>query len=77
MNDSDMVFSLRKRIFEDWRARRLTWQEVKASWGSWTNFMLSYGLYVGIAVVIYGIIMWLLVANVRSVKLLFHRIILK
>jgi len=33
MNDADMVFSLRKRIFEDWRLRRLTWQEVKAKYG--------------------------------------------
>lgn len=23
---------------------RLTWQEVKAGWGSWSNFMHSYGL---------------------------------
>jgi hypothetical protein len=23
---------------------RLSWKEVKESWGSWTNFMLSYGL---------------------------------
>ena len=23
---------------------RLSWQEVKQSWGSWTNFMISYGL---------------------------------
>ena len=33
MNDSDMVFALRKRIFEDWRLKRLTWQEVKAKYG--------------------------------------------
>ena len=33
MNDSDMVVALRKRIFEDWRLRRLTWQEVKAKYG--------------------------------------------
>ncbi len=41
-----------------------------------SSFMLNYGLYVGIAAVVYGIVMWLLVANVRPVKLLFHRIIL-
>ena len=23
---------------------RLTWKEVQASWGSWTNFVISYGL---------------------------------
>lgn len=33
MNDSDMVVALRKRIFEDWRSKRLTWREVKAKYG--------------------------------------------
>ena len=33
MNDTDVVLALRKRIFEDWRLRRLTWQEVKAKYG--------------------------------------------
>ncbi len=33
MNDSDVVFSLRKRIFEDWRLRRITWREVKYKYG--------------------------------------------
>jgi len=23
---------------------RLTWKEVKDGWGSWSNFMISYGL---------------------------------
>lgn len=29
----DMAFRLRKIIFEDWRRRRLTWQEIKAKYG--------------------------------------------
>jgi len=33
MNDAGVVFGLRKRIFEDWRLKRLTWQEVKAKYG--------------------------------------------
>lgn len=50
MNDSDMVFSLRKRIFEDWRLKRLTWQEVRSKYGfskkwfyKWLGRFLRYG----------------------------------
>jgi len=33
MNNKEMVFRLRKRIFEDWRWKRYTWQEVKSKYG--------------------------------------------
>lgn len=33
MNDADIVFSLRKRIFDDWRLRRFDWREVKYKYG--------------------------------------------
>ena len=33
MTDKDMVFRLRKQIFEEWRWKRLTWQEVKQKYG--------------------------------------------
>jgi transposase InsO family protein len=33
MNDSDVVFALRKRIFDDWRLRRFDWREVKYKYG--------------------------------------------
>ena len=29
MSDKELVFRQRKRIMEDWRRKRLTWQEVK------------------------------------------------
>lgn len=50
MNDTDVVLALRKRIFEDWRLRRLTWQEVKAKYGfskkwfyKWLGRYLKHG----------------------------------
>ncbi len=33
MSDKELVFRTRKRIMEDWRYRRLTWQEVKEKYG--------------------------------------------
>ncbi|MFH1304812.1 MAG: integrase core domain-containing protein [Candidatus Omnitrophota bacterium] len=33
MTDHEMVFNLRKRIFEEWRYKRYTWQEVYANYG--------------------------------------------
>jgi transposase InsO family protein len=33
MTDKEIVFNIRKRVFEDWRSRRLTWQEVKDKYG--------------------------------------------
>jgi len=33
MNDTELVVRQRKRIMEDWRYRRLTWQEVKEKYG--------------------------------------------
>jgi transposase InsO family protein len=33
MTDREMVFRQRKRIFEEWRWKRLTWQEVKEKYG--------------------------------------------
>lgn len=33
MNDSDVVYSLRKRIFDDWRLRRFDRREVKYKYG--------------------------------------------
>lgn len=50
MDDKEMVFKLRKRIFEDWRLKRLTWQEVKEKYGfskkwfyKWLGRFLKYG----------------------------------
>lgn len=33
MSDKDVVFALRKRIFYDWKWKRLTWQEVNKKYG--------------------------------------------
>src|SRR3989338_6089138 len=33
MSDKEIIFGIRKRVFEDWRYRRLTWQEIKAKYG--------------------------------------------
>jgi len=42
MNNKEMVFGLRKRIFEDWRWKRLTWQEVKAKYGFSKKWFYKY-----------------------------------
>ena len=42
MNNKEMVFNLRKRIFEDWRCKRLTWQEVKAKYGFSKKWFYKY-----------------------------------
>jgi len=33
MSDKEIVFNMRKRIFEEWRLRRLTWQEMHEKYG--------------------------------------------
>lgn len=33
MNDKELVFKIRKRIFEEWRYKRLTWREIKEKYG--------------------------------------------
>ena len=33
MRDKDIVFRLRRRIFDEWRWKRWAWQEVKARYG--------------------------------------------
>lgn len=50
MNNSEIVFNIRKRVFDDWRYRRLTWQEVKAKYGfskawfyKWLERFLAHG----------------------------------
>ena len=50
MSDKEMVFELHKRIFAEWRAKRLTWQEVKAKYGfskkwyyKWLNIFYKDG----------------------------------
>ncbi|MCK4463089.1 MAG: helix-turn-helix domain-containing protein [Candidatus Omnitrophica bacterium] len=50
MNSKRMVFDLRKRVFEEWRWKRLTWQEVKEKYGfskkwfyKWLKRFLKYG----------------------------------
>ena len=50
MDTKTMVFELRKRIFEDWRWKRLTHQEVKEKYGfskkwfyKWLKRFLKYG----------------------------------
>ena len=50
MNNESMVFGLRKRIFEEWRYKRYTWQEVRAKYGfskkwfyKWLGRFVRYG----------------------------------
>lgn len=50
MNNEKMVFELRKKIFEEWRYKRYTWQEVKEKYGfskkwfyKWLKRFLKYG----------------------------------
>ena len=50
MTDTDIVFNLRKRIFEEWRYRRYTWEEVHEKYGfskkwfyKWRKRYLKYG----------------------------------
>ena len=50
MNNKEMVFNLRKRIFEEWRWKRYTWQEVREKYGfskkwfyKWLRRFLKYG----------------------------------
>ena len=50
MNDKEVVFNLRKRIFEDWRWKRYAWQEAKAKYGfskkwfyKWLKRFLKHG----------------------------------
>jgi transposase InsO family protein len=50
MNCEEMVFDLRKRIFEEWRWKRYTWQEIKVKYGfskkwfyKWLKRFLKYG----------------------------------
>jgi hypothetical protein len=33
MSDSDVVYLLKKKIFDDWRLRRFDWREVKYKYG--------------------------------------------
>jgi transposase InsO family protein len=33
MSDKEIIFGIRKRVFDDWRYRRLTWREVKDKYG--------------------------------------------
>jgi len=42
MNNKEMVFRLRKRIFEDWRWKRYTWQEVKSKYGFSKKWFYKY-----------------------------------
>lgn len=50
MNNEAMVFELRKRIFNEWRYKRYTWQEIKSKYGfskkwfyKWLKRFLKYG----------------------------------
>ena len=50
MNSTEMVFNLRKRIFEEWRYRRYTWEEVHEKYGfgktwfyKWRKRYIKYG----------------------------------
>jgi len=50
MNSTQMVFEMRKRIFNEWRYRRYTWQEVHEKYGfgktwfyKWLKRYLKYG----------------------------------
>ncbi|MFH1553066.1 MAG: integrase core domain-containing protein [Candidatus Omnitrophota bacterium] len=50
MNSTEMVFNLRKRIFNEWRYKRYTWQEVHQKYGfskawfyKWLKRYLKYG----------------------------------
>jgi transposase InsO family protein len=50
VNNEELVFRLRKRIFDEWKYKRLTWQEVKEKYGfskkwfyKWLGRFLEYG----------------------------------
>jgi len=50
MGDNEIVFRIRKKVFDDWKYRRLTWQEVKAKYGfskawfyKWLERFLAHG----------------------------------
>lgn len=42
MNDKSIVFEMRKRIFEEWRYKRLTWREVKDKYGFSKKWFYKY-----------------------------------
>jgi transposase InsO family protein len=42
MNNKTMVFELRKRIFEEWRYKRLTWREIKEKYGFSKKWFYKY-----------------------------------
>ena len=42
MNNDEIVFRLRKRIFEEWRWKRYTWQEVKEKYGFSKRWYYKY-----------------------------------
>ncbi len=42
MSNDDIVFRLRKRIFEEWRYKRYTWQEVKEKYGFSKRWYYKY-----------------------------------
>ena len=51
MTNADIVFNLRKRIFEEWRYKRYTWQEVHEKYGfskawfyKWLKRYLKHGI---------------------------------
>lgn len=41
-----------------------------------SNFVLSYGVFVAIGLIIIGIVSWLLISKVRLIKFIFHKLIL-
>jgi transposase InsO family protein len=42
MNNNEIVFRLRKRIFEEWKWKRYTWQEVKEKYGFSKRWYYKY-----------------------------------
>ena len=51
MSDKELVFRLRKRVFDDWRSKMLRWYEVKEKYGfskkwfyKWRGRYVKYGV---------------------------------
>lgn len=42
MSDKDLVFRLRKKIFDEWRYKRLTWREIKEKYGFSRSWFYKY-----------------------------------
>lgn len=42
MNDKELVFKIRKKIFDEWRYKRATWREIKDKYGFCKSWFYKY-----------------------------------